>query len=151
MDGDGNPSTKSSVQRALTELKAEEFGGLAAQLLPCIPLPSWQGRLYTRLPVATFSDVFKFTQTLEMGSRLQHYTHTPSAQLLATPMRDSSVHGLALQRAHESTGHFLALRVVDGELGLEAYQTTSVEGKIDQGPTQSVSRDSSQRSHLHND
>ncbi|EXJ56391.1 hypothetical protein A1O7_06734 [Cladophialophora yegresii CBS 114405] len=55
-------------------------------------------------------------------------TETRIAQILATPMRDSSNKGPALRNAHWQTGRYLAQTTLPNLLGVEEYMIRHVQG-----------------------
>ena len=64
--------------------------------------------------------------------RMFHATGSKAAELLMTPMRNSSVSGPALREAHRLVGRYLALEFIAGVIGLEKYSMRHVQGhKID--------------------
>ena len=60
-------------------------------------------------------------------------TDKPSTKVLATAMRDSSVAGPALRRAHRRAGEYLALEFLTGMLGIEKCQIKHVLGRTTMG------------------
>ncbi|PHH63148.1 hypothetical protein CDD81_6199 [Ophiocordyceps australis] len=65
---------------------------------------------------------------VDIVAAVQHATHRPAAQLLATPARDSSLCGAPLRRAHRRIGSYLALELLPRTLGLESFDIPLVHG-----------------------
>ncbi|KAJ6466042.1 uracil phosphoribosyltransferase-domain-containing protein [Mycena vitilis] len=61
--------------------------------------------------------------------RVLHATEEDAAKLLMTPMRDATISGPALQKAHESVGWYLATTLLPTLVGLEAVSIRHVQGK----------------------
>ena len=60
--------------------------------------------------------------------RIVHATDRSAAKLLMTPMRDATVAGPALRKAHGEVGSYLATEFLTSMIGLEEYTIPHVQG-----------------------
>ncbi|KAL7624854.1 hypothetical protein AAE478_004068 [Parahypoxylon ruwenzoriense] len=134
----GEQKTRSKTMDAAL-LEAISRGGLRAfqVLLPS----SVQPRLDTnRLPVVDFfrpeyidSTVLDIPSSAGNRLRLLHATDRESAKLLMTPMRDATVAGPDLCKAHRNAGWYLAVEFLAEVVGTEEYPIEHVQGNMTGG------------------
>jgi uracil phosphoribosyltransferase/phosphoserine phosphatase/adenylate kinase len=91
----------------------------------CIPatVPALEAKGLLRIPEPNPLDMY------EWEIRTIDATDKSAAKLLATPMRDASISGRALQEAHRKVGWYLVTEYLSEDMGLEPYETTHVQGK----------------------
>lgn len=63
----------------------------------------------------------------------EHATQRKAAKLLQTPMRDSKLSGLALQKAHTRAGEYLVTEFLSSMIGLEEVEVKHVQGNATTG------------------
>ncbi len=91
-----------------------------------------------RLPLLEFSDP-DFLEAIVCRRRAEasptvsswsmaHATNTSAAKLLMSPTRDASIAGVALRKAHEEVGKYLALHFVSAVIGVEDSSIPHVQG-----------------------
>lgn len=88
---------------------------------------------YKTLPIIDLEDEQTLRQLLQTGdsapARLRIWQpNAPTANLLATPMRNADVSGHSLQRAHREVGRYLASAYLPQILGLESFDIPHVQG-----------------------
>ena len=112
-------------------LHAIDNDGLRARqvLLPPHALPRLDT---TKLPRVRFTDK-EFMESIlrrhkPSNLRIVHATDRSAANLLMTPMRNATVAGPALRKAHGQVGSYLAIEFLTGMLGLEEYTIPHVQG-----------------------
>ncbi|KAM3512259.1 hypothetical protein MY11210_004106 [Beauveria gryllotalpidicola] len=138
----GDPRTRSrSMEDALCE--AIDTRGFCPQqvLLPPHVAPRLNA---TKLPLLAFSDT-DFVEALvcrrgtektatvsksvsTYSCTVLHATNSGAAKLLMSPTRDASVAGVALRRAHQEAGKYLALHFLTEVIGVESFNVPHVQG-----------------------
>ena len=91
-----------------------------------------------RLPLVQLTASAFVDSILSQGGRhadseVIYATDKPSTKVLATTMRDSSVAGPDLRRAHRRAGEYLAIEFLTGMLGIEKCQIRHVLGRTTMG------------------
>ena len=86
----------------------------------------------TKLPHVRFTDK-EFLESIirrrkPTSLRIIHATDRSATKLLMTPMRDATVAGPALRKAHGEVGSYLAIEFLTSTIGLEEYMTLHVQG-----------------------
>ncbi|MCJ1333997.1 hypothetical protein MMC10_010704 [Thelotrema lepadinum] len=85
-----------------------------------------------QLTAPTFVDSILSRAGRHANDEVKYATKNP-AKLLATPMRDSSVAGPALRRAHHRAGEYLATDLLTNMLGIEEYHIQHVQDRTTMG------------------
>ena len=62
------------------------------------------------------------------GTQVLHATNRKAAKLLMTPMRDATIAGPALRKAHHCVGWYLAAEFLSDVIGIEEYPIRHVQG-----------------------
>lgn len=108
----------------------------AKQALMC---PGTSHRLNTRMLPLVDLDKPDFLARVLGGCspstkfQMIHKTDKGAAKLLMTPMRDATIAGPALRKAHHQTGWYLATDVLPEVLGVEEYDIPHVQGHSTKG------------------
>lgn len=86
----------------------------------------------TKLPLVRFTDKEFMDLILRRRKpaslRIVHATDRSATKLLMTPMRDATVAGPALRKAHDEVGSYLAIEFLTGMIGVERYTIPHVQG-----------------------
>ncbi|KAL4812796.1 uracil phosphoribosyltransferase-domain-containing protein [Aspergillus spinulosporus] len=128
--GEQQSQSQSMKRKLLTEI---EDNGLKARqvLLPNNSSPPLLDT--TKLPIAnlterSFLDSIFQPRKRPGGVRLYHATDSHAAKLLSTPMRDDSIRGPPLQKAHENAGRYLATNYLVELIGTEELTMRHPQG-----------------------
>ncbi|KAL4742378.1 uracil phosphoribosyltransferase-domain-containing protein [Aspergillus similis] len=87
----------------------------------------------TMLPVANLTERSFLDSILQPhrrsgGIRLHHATDSHAAKLLSTPMREDSIRGPSLQKAHKNAGRYLATKYLAKLIGIEELTMRHPQG-----------------------
>ncbi|KIY68252.1 hypothetical protein CYLTODRAFT_453691 [Cylindrobasidium torrendii FP15055 ss-10] len=123
----GDENTRSRSMEGAVRQAIEEDKLIACQLV--FPRDSKPRLDLARLPkVDITSDHFLHSVVCPMD-----LASDAAAKLLMTPMRDATMSGPALRRAHAEVGRHLALNLLSERIGLETYPTLHVQGHLTDG------------------
>lgn len=128
----GPESSRSKSFDAKLQNPIENEGLRARQvLLPPDSAPRLDSKI---IPTVELDEAF-FTAlvTKDRSLKIFNASVTAAAKLLASSTRNVSVHGLALQQAHENAGWYLATEYISRAVGVETFDFTTVENKITKG------------------
>ncbi|KAK5111046.1 hypothetical protein LTR62_005421 [Meristemomyces frigidus] len=123
-----NEGVRSRTMESALQSAIDHEGLVAQQLL----LPAHvRPRLSTRqLPLM---DDIDRKITTDIHLQFHHFTETPAAKLLMTPMRDARISGVALREAHRRVGWFLAVQCLSAVMNLERKPIVHVQGQNTDG------------------
>jgi uracil phosphoribosyltransferase/phosphoserine phosphatase/adenylate kinase len=133
--GEQQSRSKSMERELLTEIR--DNGLQARQVL--LPNDTSPPLLDTaKLPVANLTERSFLDEIFQPhgrsgGVRLHHATDSHAAKLLSTPMRDDSIRGPRLQKAHEHAGSYLATKYLVELIGTEELTMRHPQGNATAG------------------
>ncbi|KAF2871512.1 uracil phosphoribosyltransferase-domain-containing protein [Massariosphaeria phaeospora] len=125
----GDEGTRSSAME--DELRAAIGDGLRARqiLLPKNATPRIDS---ARLPLTLLGEQ-EIDWILRRYPSVLHATDKNAAKVLMTPMRDASVSGHDLRKAHQKVGYYLATEFLTEVMGIEQYAIPHVQGRNTDG------------------